>query len=355
MSTEGDAGSADGRHILIAGPPYRGYLGMIGDAFRACGLRVSALEWKHLRRNLAQEIGFYGSGRYRLRLAHKQDELNTVAIESAMERLSPDIILVMKAAQLSPKTVKTCEAKGVKRILWAYDSAREYPLITKTACDYDRVYTYEPDNVKMLSELCDARYLPMGYDPRLYLPVGGRGSGRDVDISFVGALRDTPVRKETIRHVALEMPDRTVGVWTDTIHWYSHRRLNDRRFIMGRPNIRLSRRTIDHAEINEIYNRSKVCLNVHHPQSVGALNPRTFEILGSGGLLVTDRRMDGLDGFEDGTGYIFYSSLEDLTEKLRPILENDEARRTTAEKGHQAAFNGHTFEQRAKRMLGELE
>lgn len=353
MVTE-EAGSREGRRILIAGPPYRGYLGMIGDAFRACGLRVSILEWKYPRRHLLQEAGFYGSRRYRLRLAHKQDAMNIVAIENAVEKLSPDIILVMKAAQLSTKTGKMCDAKGAKRVMWAYDSAREYPIIAKTASEYDRIYTYEPDNLEMLSELGDAKYLPMGYDPRLYSPVEASNC-EEMDISFVGSLRDTPVRKEAIRHVARELPDRTVGVWTDTIHWYSHRRLNDLRFTTGRPNIRLARKTVDHAKINEIYNRSKVCLNVHHPQSVGALNPRSFEILGSGGLLLTDRRMESLEGFEDGRGFLFYSSSADLAEKLRVILGDDEARRATAEKGHRVALKAHTFEHRARSMLKDLE
>lgn len=352
MTEEG--GSRESRRILIAGPPYRGYLGMIGDAFGACGLRVSILEWKYPRRNLLQEAGFYGSRRYRLRLARKQDELNIVAIEDAVEKLSPDIVLVMKAAPLSAKTVKKCDAIGAKRVMWAYDSAREYPIISKTASEYDLIYTYEPDNLEMLSELGDAKYLPMGYDPRLYSPAEASNS-REMDISFVGSLRDTPIRKETIRHVARELPDRTVGVWTDTIHWYSHRRLNDLRFTMGRPNIRLARRTVDHAEINEIYNRSKVCLNVHHPQSVGALNPRSFEILGSGGLLLTDRRMDDLEGIENGKAYVYYSSREELVEKLRRILDEDGFLRGVAENGHRAALNAHTFEHRARSMLKDLE
>ncbi len=354
MATEKEAGSTKGIHILIAGPPYRGYLGMISDAFMKCGLRVSILEWKYPRRNLLQEAGFYGSQHYRSRLARKQDDRNTVAIEDAVERLSPDIVLVMKAARLSSKTGKVCDAIGAKRIMWAYDSAREHPLIAKAARDYDLIYTYEPDDLALLSELGKAKYLPMGYDPRLYHPMDGSGS-REIDISFIGSVRDTPVRKKTIRMVAREFPDRSVGVWTDSIHWYSHRRLNDLRFTMSRPNIRLTRRTVDHAEINGIYNSSKVCLNVHHPQSVGALNPRSFEILGSGGLLLTDRKIEGLEGFEDGGGYVYYPSLEDLAGKLRAILGDDEARRATAKKGYQAVLKAHTFDHRAMRVLRDLE
>lgn len=123
---------------------------------------------------------------------------------------------------------------------------------------------------------------------------------------------------------------------------------------MGRPNIDLTRRTLDHTEINGIYASSKVCLNVHHPQSIGALNPRSFEILGSGGLLLTDRDMDGLDGIENGKAYLQYSSREDLVDKLRHALEDDGRRRSVAENGHLAVVNAHTFKHRAKSMLSDL-
>jgi spore maturation protein CgeB len=340
-------------HILIAGPPYRGYLGMIERAFKERGLRVSVLEWQYPERNLLQEYWYYASGNYRSRLADIQNVMNTAAIEKAVERLSPDFLLVMKNASLSAKTKELCDARGAKRALWAYDSAREYPQIAKAAADYDIIYTYEPNDLDLLSSIGEAKYLPMAYDPGLYFPKDV-GTNKEYDISFIGSLRDTPVRKETLRFVAGELPGSTVGVWTDSIHWYSHRRLKDLRFTTGRPNIRLTRRTVGHSEINSIYASSKICLNIHHPQSIGALNPRSFEILGSGGLLLTDRKMEGLYGLEDGVACVYYSSREDLVGKIRRLTESDDERRRIAEKGHQAALRAHTFKHRASKIMDDL-
>jgi spore maturation protein CgeB len=354
MTENETGGGASDRHILIAGPPYRGYLDQIAHAFGSCGPRVSVLGWDYARRGLVQDARFYASASYRSRLADAQDRLNTAAIEKEVEELSPDHVLVMKAAALSPRTVKLCESRGTKLALWAYDSAREYPLIARTAADYDLIYTYEPNDLGELSELGKAAYLPMGYDPGTYFPTGG-AQAKDTDICFIGSLRDTPVRKRMLRFVAGAFPDRSVGVWTDTIHWYSHRRLKDLRFTLGRGNIELTRRTVVHAEINGIYNRSRVCLNVHHPQSVGALNPRSFEILGSGGLLLTDRDMKDLEGFGDGGGYAHYSTDEELADRVRSLLEDEELRRRTAEKGHAAAAKAHTYKHRALRILKDLD
>ena len=348
VNTDGEKG-----HILIAGPPYRGYLAMIERAFKECGLRVSVLEWHYPRRNLFQDYWYYASARYRARLASDQDRLNTVAIEKAVEQHSPDYLLVMKNASLSKKTKDLYDAMGTKRALWAYDSAREYPQIAKAAADYDMIYTYEPNDLDLLSSIGEAKYLPMAYDPKLYFPA--ESSAKVVnDVCFVGSLRDTPVRKEMLRTAAGDLPERTIGVWTDSIHWYSHRRLKDMRFTKGRPNIRLTSRTVDHEEINAIYAGSKVCLNIHHPQSIGALNPRSFEILGSRGLLLTDRKMEGLQGLVEGEGYVYYSSPEDLTREIRRLVESDDTRHRIAEKGHRAALEAHTFEHRARAISDDL-
>ncbi|UCE92280.1 MAG: glycosyltransferase [Methanobacteriota archaeon] len=344
----------DGKeHILVAGPPYRGYLGMIANAFKACGLRASVLEWEYPNRNLLGEYWFYASSSYRSKLAKAQDRLNTSAIEKAVEDLEPDRVLVMKNAVLSQKTRRLCDDRGTRLALWAYDNVRQYPRIAEAAADYDLTFTYEPDDVRLLAETGPAKYLPMAYDPNLYFPASGAES-KEFDVCFIGDLRDTPVRKDTLRLVAKDLSDGTVGVWTDAVHWYSHRRLKDLRFRMGRKSLRFTAETVGHEDINRIYSHSKVCLNIHHPQSVGALNPRSFEILGSGGLLLTDKKMEGLTGLQEGESYVRYSSGEGLMERLHGLLDDEEGRHAIAKAGHSAALRGHTYEHRAREILDSL-
>jgi spore maturation protein CgeB len=86
---------------------------------------------------------------------------------------------------------------------------------------------------------------------------------------------------------------------------------------------------------------------------VKAVNPRTFEILGSGGLLLTDRRLDDIEGFEEGEGYIHYSNEAELLLMLRDALEDEQKAAYIADIGHSEA-RAHTFEHRARRILGDL-
>jgi len=336
--------------MLVAGPPFRGYVHMVADAFRSEGLDVSVLEWQYLRRNLLQEVLYYSSGDYRARLAEVQDRSNALVLERALSASPPTYVLVIKAVELTKRAMEVCRARGTKLALWAYDSASEYPIIQRCAHDYDLVYTYEPADIDLLSGHCSPKLLPMAYDPRFYSKSAEK---KDLDISFVGGIDLYPERVRALRRIGKELRGARIGVWTDSAHWYSHRRLLDALRFTAVRSIELHRQTLDHRTVSSIYNRSKICLNMHHRQSVRALNPRTFEILGSGGLLLTDRRLDYIQGFEDGDGYVHYSGEEDLIEKLRALLRDENELRRIAEVGH-ARVQMHTYRERARTILADL-
>jgi spore maturation protein CgeB len=337
--------------ILIAGPPFRGYLNMIASGFDACGVQPSILEWKYPKRSFVQEIMFYSSGSFRRRLAEEQDRANTLALEQAVLEMKPDYVLVMKAVELSEKTKEHCRETRTRLAMWAYDSSAEFPIIARAAPAYDLVYTYEPADLASLAKVCRPKFLPMAFDPKHYFKKDG--VKKSSDICFIGAIDPYPQRRRSIKRIAARFRDKSIDVWTDSIHMYSHRRLRDLFFVGFRRNIRVHRETLDHDRINDIYNRSRVCLNIHHVQSKKAVNPRTFEVLGCGGLLVTDRKLDEIEGFEEGEGYIFYSDEADLIDKLRAAFDDESMMRFIADIGHSEGRT-HTFELRARTILNDL-
>lgn len=341
-----------GRSILIAGPPFRGYLDMIAHGFEKAGARPTVLKWDYPARSTWQEAMFYSSQRYRNKLADEQDKENSVSLEKTVAENPPDAVVVMKAVEITKAAKKMCADRGIKLVLWAYDSATHFPIISRVAPSYDLVYTYEPADVEILSSNCKPAFLPMAYDPRHYFQVPD-AKDRPMDLCFVGAIDPYPQRRNLIREIAAKFKNSKISVWSDSIHWYSHRQVRDVLFKGLRKNIRLTRKTLDHAEINRIYNMSKVCLNVHHVQSKRAVNPRTFEILGSGGLLLTDRDLGDIKGFEGGRGCVNYSSPEEVMRKIGELLSDEQSRSQIAAEGH-ARVAEHTFEQRARRILSDL-
>src|ERR1019366_6954191 len=46
--------------------------------------------------------------------------------------------------------------------------------------------------------------------------------------------------------------------------------------------------SLNPVDINRMYSRSKICLNIHHAQSEAGCNPRVFEIMGAGAFQLVD-------------------------------------------------------------------
>ena len=325
---------------------------MIGDAFEGRGVHSSLLEWRYPKRNLAQEIMFYSSAGYRSSIADVQDKANAVELEKAVLKEDPDLVLVVKAVELTDKTKQHCIDSGTKLVLWAYDSATQFPIISRAAPRYDLVYTYEPADLSILSAVCKPRLLPMAFDPRYYSRRADEKE-KDIDVCFIGAIDPYPQRRRLFKLLSNRLKNRGIAIWTDTVHWYSHRKVRDMFLFGARRNVQLHRETLEHGAINDIYNRSKVCLNIHHVQSVKAVNPRTFEILGSGCLLLTDRRLDEIEGFETGEGYLHYGNDAELVDTIDSLLKDDEKAARIADIGHSKGMV-HTYENRAKTILKDL-
>lgn len=109
-----------------------------------------------------------------------------------------------------------------------------------------------------------------------------------------------------------------------------------------------------HAEINDLYNRSKTCLNIHHSQSMGATNPRTFKILGSGNFLLTDRILPEKYDIQRDRHYAYYRNSEELLENLTNYLEDEETRMKISRLGYESVRRNHTFDSRVQEIIKDF-
>ena len=105
-------------------------------------------------------------------------------------------------------------------------------------------------------------------------------------------------------------------------------------------------------ELTEKYAQSKLVLNqaIHNDP----LNMRFFEALCSGSCLVSSRLKEGETlGFVDGVHYAGYSSLPELREVVKDLLENDAKREGIAREGRRAATQ-HTYASRLRDLMEQL-
>lgn len=100
-------------------------------------------------------------------------------------------------------------------------------------------------------------------------------------------------------------------------------------------------------ELAEVYNSSKINLNIT-TSGKSSINYRVFEILASGGFLLTDEREDLKDYFKISKQLETYSSVEDLVDKINFYLKNLNIAQKIAQLGKFEVAKNHTYSARAK-------
>lgn len=96
--------------------------------------------------------------------------------------------------------------------------------------------------------------------------------------------------------------------------------------------------------------------NVLHidPGVAYSVSPRCYEIMASGGFLLTDSRPELVELFDDGKDMVVYDGAEDLHDKILYYLSHPRQRSKIATSGT-IAVEGHTYVSRATEILKYIE
>jgi spore maturation protein CgeB len=99
------------------------------------------------------------------------------------------------------------------------------------------------------------------------------------------------------------------------------------------------------------YNKSKVALNW---SSLDDLNARTFEAMGMGIPLVTNRVTDLSNFFVEGEHYLGFNDIPEAVRQVHTLLRNPELAEQIARAGHRKAKAGHTYDIRVSQILDRV-
>lgn len=105
-------------------------------------------------------------------------------------------------------------------------------------------------------------------------------------------------------------------------------------------------------ELAQIYGSSKINLNINL-QGKSSINYRVFEVLASGGFLLTDEREDLKKYFEISKHLETYKDIQDLIDKIDFYLKNINIAQRIAQLGKAEVVRNHTFSARARLILKE--
>ena len=108
---------------------------------------------------------------------------------------------------------------------------------------------------------------------------------------------------------------------------------------------------LDYKELPKVYRGSKINLNFTMPNIREGIPLRVFDILGSGGFLITNYRKALCDIFEDGVDFVVYYDEYDLLQKIDYYLTHETERRQIAENGRRKVIKYHNVSRKLEEML----
>jgi spore maturation protein CgeB len=261
----------------------------------------------------------------------------------------PDLVFVNRGNKLAATTLKSMSSSI--RVLWCQDAVHRCDLTPEQLHEYDRIYVFEANDVPWVAQHfnLEAKFLPMGLDPEIYHPLPTQD--RDIDLFFVG--KYYPERRTILERLAQDFPDKKLCFYGRYVRYREP--VTWARFlyygVTGKGKTFINR-NLNPSEINRLYSRSKICLNIHHSQSDLGCNPRVFEIMGSQSFQLVDSLSYVKEKFADIVG--IYDGYEQLREAISYYLNAPQLCDQMAVQSYEIALENHTYAHRIQTVLDDF-
>ena len=119
----------------------------------------------------------------------------------------------------------------------------------------------------------------------------------------------------------------------------------------ARPNLRNRGPVEYYDKMPAVFKQSRINLNISLRGMRSAVPLRCFDIMGSGGFLLSNFQSGFLDMFVPGEDFVFYESKEDLLQKIGYYLAHEQERQAIAGNGYKKVARAHTYRHRVREML----
>lgn len=340
------------RKVLVIGTTDEGSLPeSYARAFERIGMEVVRYDFL---RALLQANRF--SGNRILRRAFRSaawDAVNREVAEIA-QRVHPELIFGVKCSFLHAETIQQIrKSTGVPFVNHYPDhpyigirwDPREASALRRDLIEvlrqYSSVFMWERSLVERLQrDGVEAKYLPFAVDPELCKPqVADRGLRCDTcnvthDVAFVA----TYSRFRCAEVAAVRQ--HTVAIWGRNWprKWQT---------LSGQHRVHAP---VWGRAVGEIYARATLSLNVLNAENLGGPNMRTFEIAGSGGVMLSHYSDAQNEFFPENEAAVYYRTPEEMDDKIERLLRDRDLRlRIRANAARLAAAQ--TYDVRAAQVL----
>ena len=265
----------------------------------------------------------------------------------------PDWVLIVSAMYYPKAFIKLLKRAGLRVALLLtespYDDEPHYAL---AACA-DMCWTNERTSVKRI-RICNPNtyYLAHAYDHTRHCPTNGDGAAPEIashDVVFVGTgFRERVDLLEKVDWTGIDFG--LYGTWEMVSSRSPLKKYAQEKYLKNDFTAAL-------------YRRAKIGLNLHRTSrgfgsdvdrvnTAESLNPRAYELAACGCFYVSDERAELREVFGDAVPT--FKTPKELEHQIRYWLEHEEERKAAAKRLPQVV-SGHTWLERARQVVGDLE
>lgn len=256
-------------------------------------------------------------------------------IEQAVASFRPDVVFVISTFTYPAQVLRRLrQLFGVKHLLgWCVEG----PSWIRSPVDEARLYdVYFCIHHSTIPPNAGIHYLPaVAHDPDHYRLLQPRPPKRH-DVTFVG--RPKRRRVEMLRHV-LDYHPTVIGPGWEACG------AEFQPYVKGQ--------MIVGEALNRLYNETRIVLNISAWENEGqdCPNLRIVDVPSTGSFLLSDYSDYAADLFRPGLEVEFYSSVEELRDKLAYYLTHDAQRERIARAGYEKACTLETYPDKMKFIL----
>lgn len=328
--------------VLIIGPDFFSINESISNAFVSLG-------WNAVIESYDNPIHpFTGFNKWRHKFSFNREKLKEKSrklfgayIIDQFDLIKPDLVFIYNGNILESSTLDFFRTQS-KVVLWMLDGIHHIPECKSHIDHVDVFFCFEQQDVDWFESIGKkAFFLPQAYDETVYYPMP---LIKDIDILFVGNLYRYYKRIDFLNAVLKAFPGKKILIYGIYKPYYK----NPIKWLFREKRDVFMNKNISREKVNELYNRAKLVLNIHHEQSQNGANPKVFEICGAGAYQICDMN-PYIKSLYPNDEVGLYANKNELIALINDALVQD--RSINASKAFETIANGHTFKHRVQEML----
>jgi spore maturation protein CgeB len=276
----------------------------------------------------------------------------------SIRQYDPDLIVIEYAVNILPEYIEKARSFKKPIIYWATSppdgfQAKEMLLGMKYP---DEIFTIDRQWMHFLEKFSYGKkigHLPLAGSDQIFKPLIDdpelREKNAKYDLAFIGSFTPQDASASWRGSLLDSIPETyNVAVFgSGGLPYWKDRFPRLLKRAKGFSTVRAE-------EMNEIYNQTKIALNIHSTGHLSSISARTFEISLAGGFQIVDFRED-LDVLFPKDTFANFKKREDMLPLIAEWIGKPKERWDNAAKTRAMVLEKHTWTARAKQLLESLK